>query len=314
GEQGGALHRQCLGQCGQRPGDIGAAGGILALLLGHRRGARDRTVQQRDQIGAIEVVDARRGRGVLLGAAQPDRPAPAQRRRATGSEQQARGGHQQSASRRPQGGGTGAGERGHRMILAPWPARGGDHGARPLSWCQCVRARRAVVPGTHTQEEVCAMSTADSHAALHEAATRVLAEHDLVLEELVVRRESGTTRARLVVDLPEERTGSADLDTVAEASSALSTLTDADDSLLGPALRGERTGSADLAPVAEASPALSPLPEADAGRLGPGPPVLAPTPPGVERKLTEARHFRRARGRLVILRTRDGVEHRARIL
>src|SRR5690625_7276137 len=80
------------------------------------------------------------------------------------------------------------------MILAPWPARGGDHGARPLSWCQCVRARRAVAPGTHTQEEVCAMSTADSHAALHEAATRVLAEHDLVLEELVVRRESGTTR------------------------------------------------------------------------------------------------------------------------
>ena len=73
------------------------------------------------------------------------------------------------------------------------------------------------------------MSTADSHAALHEAATRVLAEHDLVLEELVVRRESGTTRARLVVDLPEERTGSADLDTVAEASSALSTLTDADE-------------------------------------------------------------------------------------
>ncbi len=123
------------------------------------------------------------------------------------------------------------------------------------------------------------MSTADSHAALHEAATRVLAEHDLVLEELVVRRESGTTRARLVVDLPEERTGSADLDTVAEASSALSTLTDADDSLLGP-----------------------------------GPSVLELTTPGVERKLTEARHFRRARGRLVILRTRDGVEHRARIL
>lgn len=123
------------------------------------------------------------------------------------------------------------------------------------------------------------MSTADSHAALREAATRVLAEHDLVLEELVVRRESGATRARLVVDLPEDRTGSADLDTVAEASSALSALSDADDSLLGA-----------------------------------GPTVLELSTPGAERELTEARHFRRARGRLVLLRTREGAEHRARII
>src|SRR5699024_2836429 len=126
---------------------------------------------------------------------------------------------------------------------------------------QCVRARRAVAPGTHTQEEVCAMSTADSHAALHEAATRVLAEHDLVLEEMVVRRESGTTPARLVVDLPEEPPGSAAPDTVPQPPSPLSPLPDADDSLLGP-----------------------------------GPSVLELTTPGVERKLTGARHFRRARG------------------
>lgn len=123
------------------------------------------------------------------------------------------------------------------------------------------------------------MSTADSHAALREAAARVLAEHDLVLEELVVRQDRGTTRAQLVVDLPEDRTGSADLDTVAEASSALSALIDADDTLLGA-----------------------------------GASVLELTTPGVERKLTEARHFRRARGRLVVLRTREGAEHRARIL
>lgn len=123
------------------------------------------------------------------------------------------------------------------------------------------------------------MSTADSHAALREAAARVLAEHDLVLEELVVRQDRGTTRAQLVVDLPEDRTGSADLDTVAEASSALSALIDADDTLLGA-----------------------------------GASVLELTTPGVERKLTEARHFRRARGRLVVLRTREGAEHRASIL
>lgn len=123
------------------------------------------------------------------------------------------------------------------------------------------------------------MSMADPHAALREAATRVLADHDLVLEEADVRRQSGTTQVRLVVDLPENQLGSADLDTVAEASSALSELIDADDSLLGP-----------------------------------GPSVLELTTPGAERELTQPRHFRRARGRLVSLTTTEGSTHRARVL
>lgn len=123
------------------------------------------------------------------------------------------------------------------------------------------------------------MSTSEEHSALREVAAEILERFDLVLEDLVVRPRSGTTEVRLVVDLPEDRTGSADLDTVAEASSAISEQIDADDSLIGP-----------------------------------GPSVLEVTTPGVDRALTTARHFRRARGRLVLLRTTDGTEHRARIL
>ena len=102
-----------------------------------------------------------------------------------------------------------------------------------------------------------AMSTSEEHSALRQAATEVLERFDLVLEDLVVRSRSGTTQVRLVVDLPEDRTGSADLDTVAEASSALSELIDADGSLIGS-----------------------------------GPSVLEVTTPGVDRALTTARHFR----------------------
>ncbi|MFQ6483643.1 ribosome maturation factor RimP [Brachybacterium epidermidis] len=123
------------------------------------------------------------------------------------------------------------------------------------------------------------MSTSEEHTALRQAATEVLERFDLVLEDLVVRPRSGTTQVRLVVDLPEDRTGSADLDTVAEASTALSELIDADDSLIGS-----------------------------------GPSVLEVSTPGVDRALTTARHFRRVRGRLVLLRTADGTEHRARVL
>ena len=123
------------------------------------------------------------------------------------------------------------------------------------------------------------MSTSEQHPELREVAGGILERFGLVLEDLVVRPRNGTTEVRLVVDLPEDRTGSADLDTVAEASSAISEQMDADDSLIGP-----------------------------------GPSVLEVTTPGGDRPLTTARHFRRARGRLVLLRTTDGTEHRARVL
>jgi ribosome maturation factor RimP len=123
------------------------------------------------------------------------------------------------------------------------------------------------------------MSALEDHTDLREAAAAVLDAHGLVLEEVELGRESGMPRLRLVVDLPEDRLGSADLDTVAEASRELSARIDADDSLLGPE-----------------------------------PVLLELTTPGVERTLTEPRHFRRSRGRLLRLRTEADVEHRARLL
>lgn len=123
------------------------------------------------------------------------------------------------------------------------------------------------------------MSGADAHPALQEAARSVLSQHDLVLEELVVRPRPGGPEVSLVVDLPEDRLGSADLDAVAAATTDLNAVIDADDSLLGP-----------------------------------DPAVLEVTTPGVDRPLTAARHFRRARGRLLVLSRHDGEVHRARML
>lgn len=122
------------------------------------------------------------------------------------------------------------------------------------------------------------MSALDDLTILRDAATRVLDAHGLVLEDIEIRG-GGTPQVRLIVDLPEDQLGSADLDTVAEASRELSEMVDADDTLLG------------------ADPVL-----------------LEVTTPGVERTLTAPRHFRRSRGRLLSLTTADGTALRARLL
>ncbi|GAA1488564.1 ribosome maturation factor RimP [Brachybacterium sacelli] len=119
----------------------------------------------------------------------------------------------------------------------------------------------------------------EDHTALREAAAGILAPHDLVLEEIVVAGPRTRPEVRLIVDLPEDRLGSADLDTVTTASRELGALIDADDSLLGP-----------------------------------DPVVFEVTTPGVERELTAARHFRRSRGRLLTLRVAEGTQYRARLL
>lgn len=123
------------------------------------------------------------------------------------------------------------------------------------------------------------MSALDDHGPLRETATRVLDAHGLVLEDVEVRRGGGPPQVRLIVDLPEDQLGSADLDTVAEASRELSQQVDADDALLGP-----------------------------------DPVLLEVTTPGAERALTAPRHFRRSRGRLLALTTADGTAYRARLL
>ena len=122
------------------------------------------------------------------------------------------------------------------------------------------------------------MSALDDQTILRDAATRVLDAHGLVLEDIEIR-SGGTPQVRLIVDLPEDQLGSADLDTVAAASRELSEMVDADDTLLG------------SAPV-----------------------LLEVTTPGADRTLAAPRHFRRSRGRLLALTTADGTAYRARLL
>lgn len=123
------------------------------------------------------------------------------------------------------------------------------------------------------------MSALDDQTILRETAERVLSAHGLVLEEVEIRRGGGMPQVRVIVDLPEDQWGSADLDAVAEASRELSEAVDADDAVLG------------------AEPVL-----------------LEVTTPGVDRELTAPRHFRRSRGRLLSLTTTDGTALRARLL
>lgn len=122
------------------------------------------------------------------------------------------------------------------------------------------------------------MSALDDLTILRDAAARVLDAHGLVLEDIETR-SGAVPQVRLIVDLPEDQLGSADLDTVAEAARELSEMVDADDTLLG------------SAPV-----------------------LLEVTTPGVDRTLTAPRHFRRSRGRLLALTTADGSAYRVRLL
>jgi ribosome maturation factor RimP len=74
----------------------------------------------------------------------------------------------------------------------------------------------------------------------------------------------------------------------------------------------DRDGGISLDGVAEVSHALSTaLDESNA--MGDQPYVLEVTSPGVDRPLTEARHWRRNAGRLVAVSRRDGSEVRGRI-
>ena len=85
----------------------------------------------------------------------------------------------------------------------------------------------------------------------------------LVLEGVTVTPAGKRRVLRVVVDLPEDAEGSVDLDAVADVSRAVSAALD------------------------------------DSDVLGGSPYVLEVTSPGVDRPLTERRHWARARGRLV---------------
>ena len=104
---------------------------------------------------------------------------------------------------------------------------------------------------------------------VREAAEAVVRAAGLVLEDVVVVRAGRRSVVRLVVDLDDDAVGSLDLDTLADVSRDVGTRLDEVD-----AVDGEYT--------------------------------LEVSTPGTARPLTELRHFKRARTRLVRLTMKDG--------
>jgi ribosome maturation factor RimP len=104
---------------------------------------------------------------------------------------------------------------------------------------------------------------------VRDAAEPVVTAAGLVLEGVEVSRAGKRSVVRLVIDLGEDAVGSLDLDTLADVSRDLGTALDETD-----AVAGEYT--------------------------------LEVSTPGTSRPLTEPRHYKRARTRLVRLTTADG--------
>jgi ribosome maturation factor RimP len=91
----------------------------------------------------------------------------------------------------------------------------------------------------------------------------------LHLEEVVVTRAGSASVVRITIDLPEDALGSLDSDALGDASRAISAALDEDDVVAGAY-------------------------------------TLEISTPGTSRPLTELRHFKRARTRLVTLKMMDG--------
>ena len=104
---------------------------------------------------------------------------------------------------------------------------------------------------------------------VRDAAEPVVSAAGLVLEDVEVGRAGKRSVVRLVIDLDEDAVGSLDLDRLADVSRDVGTALDETD-----AVAGEYT--------------------------------LEVSTPGTSRPLTEVRHFKRARTRLVRLTLRDG--------
>lgn len=102
---------------------------------------------------------------------------------------------------------------------------------------------------------------------LAEVVAPIVETAGLVLEGVEIATVGRRRLVRVVVDLPETETGSVDLDRVAEVSRAVAARLD------------EPGGAQDV--------------------VGPGPYSLEVSTPGVDRPLTERRHWMRARTRLV---------------
>jgi ribosome maturation factor RimP len=120
------------------------------------------------------------------------------------------------------------------------------------------------VRGDEKEDTVVAPAPTDGVRALAE---QVVGRAGLVLEDVTVTPIGRRRLLRITVDLPADVPGGVPIDAVAEASHAISTALD----------------------------------ESDV--MGGAPYVLEVSSPGVDRPLTERRHFARARGRIVTVTT-----------
>lgn len=112
---------------------------------------------------------------------------------------------------------------------------------------------------------------------VREVVQPVVTASGLHLEDVVVAPAGRRTVVRVVVDLDEDALGSLDLDTVGEVSREISAAMDAADPVRGAY-------------------------------------VLEVSTPGTDRPLTQVRHFRRARTRLVTLELVDGSSVHGRLV
>lgn len=123
-----------------------------------------------------------------------------------------------------------------------------------------------VRPNHHQGDGAQARSEADRLSELIEP---TVSAHRLYLEEVRVKPAGGSSAVEVTVDLPEQETGSVTLDAISEISSDVSKVLDED-------------------------------PEASARSY-----TLEVSSPGALRPLTEPRHWRRARGRMVTVTLTD---------
>jgi ribosome maturation factor RimP len=121
---------------------------------------------------------------------------------------------------------------------------------------------------------VSASTQADGVRAL---AAPLAESHGLVVEDVTVTPAGRRRVLRVTVDLPDDRTGGVPMEAVAQASQAISAALDGSDV------------------------------------MGGAPYVLEVSSPGVDRPLTERRHWSRARGRLVVVQLADGREATGRL-
>ncbi|WGW13104.1 ribosome maturation factor RimP [Saxibacter everestensis] len=105
-----------------------------------------------------------------------------------------------------------------------------------------------------------------------------VAAHDLILDDIRIVVVGSRRVVQLVVDLPEDQTGSVSLDTVASVSRAASDVLDQDEPFGGRAY------------------------------------TLEVSSPGATRPLTEPRHWKRALNRLIAVKTQEGDKLIGRLL